>query len=384
VVGSLSDRAMQRVGSRRPFLLVGGTALPVCFVAMFAVPEGLSRGLSAAWVLVAFTAAATAFALFQVPYIAMPAEITDDVEERTTLMSWRVVFLSFAILLAGAGAPLVRDTVGGAARYVAMATVVATLIAIGMLGCWWAMRTTKVWQRADSTTGLAESLRVAVRHRPFVVLLGAFVLQALATSSMLGAAQYVATYRLGDAGTITVLFLCLVAPAILVMPLWTRASHVWGKRTGFTAASLVFLAGAVGILGAASLGSFALVTLAVAVCGVGYAGMQMFPLSMLPDTIAADTAASGQRRSGVFTGVWTAGETAGFALGPALVLLVLSMGGFVSSQAAEQVAQPAGAETAILLAFTLVPAALLLLSLPLVRAYQLPDIGASSDLEVVS
>ncbi len=384
VVGSLSDKAMLRVGSRRPFLLVGGLALPVCFVAMFAVPEGLSTGMSAAWVLVAFTAAATAFAIFQVPYIAMPAEITDDVEERTTLMSWRVAFLSIAILLAGAGAPEIRDAVGGSAGYVAMATAIALLIAVGMLGCWWAMRTTQAWQRADETTRLRDSLRVAVRHRPFVVLLGAFVLQALATSSMLGSAQYVATYRLGESGAITVLFLGLVAPAILVMPLWTRVSHVWGKRTGFTAASLVFLCGTLAILGADTLNSFALVTLAVAVCGVGYAGMQMFPLSMLPDTVAADTAASGQRRSGVFTGLWTAGETAGFALGPALVLLVLSLGGFVSSRADEQVAQPATAETAILLAFTLVPAALLLLSLPLVRAYRLPEIPASPDLEVVS
>lgn len=382
VVGSLSDKAMLRVGSRRPFLLAGGLLLPVCFVAMFSVPEGTAPEAAAIWVLVAFTAAATAFAVFQVPYIAMPAEITDDVEERTTLMSWRVAFLSVAILLSGAGAPLVRDAVGGRAGYLAMAVAVALLIAVGMLACWYAMRTTRVWQMAAQTTRLAESLRVAARHRPFVVLLAAFVLQALATSAMLAAAQYVATYRLGDPAAITVLFLALVAPAILVMPVWARVSHTWGKRSGFAAASLTFLAGTAAVLGADLLGSMAVLVLAVAVCGVGYAGMQMFPLSMLPDTIAVDTARSGQRRSGVFTGLWTAGETAGFALGPALVLAVLSAGGFVSSQADQQVAQPDTAVTAILLAFTVVPAALLLLSLPLVRAYRLPAATSPSDVEV--
>jgi GPH family glycoside/pentoside/hexuronide:cation symporter len=383
VVGSMSDRAMLRVGSRRPFLLVGGTALPICFVAMFSVPSGASPGLAAGWVLVAFTAAATAFAVFQVPYIAMPAEITDDVQERTTLMSWRVAFLSIAILLAGAGAPLIRDAIGGAAGYFAMSVAIALLIAVGMLACWWAMRTTKVWQRADQTTPLVESVRVALHHRPFVVLLAAFVLQALATSSMLGAAQYVATYRLDDPSAITVLFLALVAPAILVMPLWTRASRLWGKRAGFMAASGTFLVGTLAVLAADGANSFALVALAVAVCGIGYAGMQMFPLSMLPDTIAADTAASGQRRSGVFTGLWTAGETAGFALGPAIVLAVLSLGGFVSSQADEQVAQPDSAVTAILVAFTVVPAALLLISLPLVRAYRLPEVPTDTVMEVI-
>jgi GPH family glycoside/pentoside/hexuronide:cation symporter len=384
VVGSLSDAAMLRVGSRRPFLLVGGVTLPVCFVGMFSVPAGASPTVAAIWVLVAFMAAATAFAVFQVPYIAMPAEITDDVDERTTVMSWRVAVLSIAILLAGAGAPLVRDAVGGRAGYLAMGVAVATLIGVGMLACWWALRSTRVWQPATQTTALVESVRVAVRHRPFVVLLSAFVLQALATSAMLGAAQYVATYRLGDPSAITVLFLALVAPAILVMPLWARVSRERGKRAGFTLASLTFLAGTLGVL-AAGLGNvLAGVTLAVAVCGVGYAGMQMYPLSMLPDTIAADTARSGQRRSGVFTGLWTAGETAGFALGPAIVLAVLSLGGFVSSQADQQVTQPDTAVSAILLAFTLVPAALVLISMPLVRAYRLPASVTDTDLEVSS
>ncbi len=373
LVGSWSDRTMLRRGSRRPFLLAGGLLLPAFFVLMFAVPAGSSAGTAAVWVLLAFVGAATAFALFQVPYIALPAEITDNVEERTTAMSWRVAFLAVAILLAGAGAPLVRDAVGGAAGYLVMATAIAGLIAVGMLACWWAMRTTRVWQQAQATTSFGESLRVAMHHRPFVLLLAAFVLQALATSSMLGAAQYVATYRLDDPGAITVLFLCLVAPAVLVMPVWARVSHSVGKRAGFTAASLLFLVGIVGVLGADALGSLPGTALAVAVCGVGYAGMQMFPLSMLPDAIAADTAASGQRRAGVFTGLWTAGETAGFALGPALVLAVLSIGGFVSSSAEEQVAQPDSALTAILLAFTVVPAVLLVLSLPFVRAYRLPE-----------
>ena len=57
----------------------------------------------------AFLAAATAFAFFQVPYVAMPAELTDDYAERTRLMTWRVAVLALAILVSGAVAPLVVD-----------------------------------------------------------------------------------------------------------------------------------------------------------------------------------------------------------------------------------------------------------------------------------
>ena len=39
---------------------------------------------------------------------------------------------------------------------------------------------------------------------------------------------------------------------------------------------------------------------------------------MLPDCIAYDTERTGRRQAGVFTGVWTAGETLGLALGPGI------------------------------------------------------------------
>ncbi len=67
--------------------------------------------------------------------------------------------------------------------------------------------------------------------------------------------------------------------------------------------------------------------------------------------------------------MWTAGETLGFALGPALVLVVLAVTGFVSSKADEQVTQPDSAITGVLMAFTAVPAVLIAMSLPFIRKY---------------
>ena len=77
------------------------------------------------------------------------------------------------------------------------------------------------------------------------------------------------------------------------------------------------------------------------------------------------------QRAGVFTGIWTAGETTGFALGPAIVAAVLAVTGFVSTTADETAAQPDSALTGITLAFSALPAALALLSVPLVLRYTL-------------
>jgi GPH family glycoside/pentoside/hexuronide:cation symporter len=373
LVGNASDRSAQLRHSRRPFLLVGGLALPVVFILIFATPSSLGEIGAAAWVLVFFLLAASAFAVFQVPYIAMPAEITDSVEERTTMMSWRVAFLGFGILLFGVGAPALRDMGGGGASgYLLMAVGVASLIAVGMLGCWWALRRTRPVPIDTSGQGghsLREQFAVAWRTRAFRFLLSAFFVQALATASMLAGAQYFATYVLGKEGLSDVLFAALIVPALIVMPGWAWVGHRFGKRTGYTATSLVFVAGALLLLLSRSL-PVAAVLVFVGLCGIGYAGMQMFPLAMLPDAIAAS---SGRQRAGAFTGVWTAGETIGFAVGPAMVLLMLALTGFVSSSGSS-VVQPDSALTGVLVSFTVLPAALVLASLPLIRRYHLDPV----------
>ncbi|WP_425584518.1 MFS transporter [Tomitella cavernea] len=127
-----------------------------------------------------------------------------------------------------------------------------------------------------------------------------------------------------------------------------------------------------GRIAAAAAGVYAL----VAVVGVGYAGTQMFPLAMLPDTLADDARATGASRAGILTGVWTAGETVGLALGPFVVVsVVLGLSGYVSGSGDETMAQPSSALHAITWSMSLVPAACALLSIVFVLAHRPPDHG---------
>ena len=370
VVGRLSDRAAERVGSRLPFLRLAGILLPLAFVLIFSVPPALGSGLAAAWVFVAFILASTAFALFQVPYIALSAELTDSSAERSTLMAVRVAFLTIAILLAGALAPVIRDALGGAyLGHFVMGVGMAVLILVGIWLC--IVGLSKARSRiSPAAEGSLWAQVGEVRHdRAFVALWSAFIVQALATFGMLGAGQYYATYILDKPTAVTFLFVCLVAPAILVMPVWNWVAHRFGKVPGYLASTVIFLAGTLVLFIGGRTLSAALVYAAVAMCGMAYAGMQMFPLAMLPDCVAADTARTGHARAGVFTGLWTAGETLGAAIGPGLVLLLLAITGFVSSRADEQVTQPDSAISGVVLAFSAMPAVLALISLPFIVRY---------------
>ncbi len=371
LVGGWSDRTHTRWGARRPWMFAGALILPVFFVAMFAAPESLSSGGAAAWTGAAFLVAAAAYALFQVPYVSMPAEMTDDYQERTTVVSFRIVALTIGILAAGALAPVIVDAAGGGrAGYLVMAVIIAAFMLASMLGAVVGTRKAPRTTRPSGAGSLLTAIRVARGNPWFLRLWGTFVVQALATAATLAAIPYFATYVLGNEKSTTLLFAGLVAPAILVMPFWTRYGHRVGKKRAFVAASLIYAAASLGMVAGQVLPTAGVLVLVVC-AGVGYSGMQLFPLAMLPDTVEADEARSGIRRSGLLTGLWTAGETGAFALGPALVGLVLAVTGFVSRESGEAVAQSSTAIAGILVAFSVLPAAAMLLSLVVLRRYDL-------------
>ena len=394
VIGALTDRDLARHGSRRRLMLIGALALPLLFALTFAVPPSLGPVVAGIWVLLAFTFTATAFSLFQVPYIALPAELTPSYDERTRLLTWRVVVLTFAILLFGAGGPALRRVSDDPfVQYLVMGVVCGLVIGIGMLVATGVARRTTVAPGETSpdvtpqeghpgaaATGIREhyasGIRALRRSRPFRMLLSTFVLQALATGLMLAGAQYVATWVLHSQAAVELLFVALIAPALLAAPAWGVVARRLGKERTFTIASIVFAVAALSILGMLwAPGDWIYVPVGIA--GIAYAGMQSLPMAMLPDVIShdertvPDAVAGGGGRAGSFSGVWTAGETVGFALGATTLALILALTGYISSTGGQVVEQPDAAITGIVVSFSLAPAVLIGLSLLTLARYPL-------------
>jgi glycoside/pentoside/hexuronide:cation symporter, GPH family len=351
VAGRISDRR----GVRRPLVLQGGVALAVLFAALFAVPAG-----GGAYVGVVFLLCATAYAFFQVPYVAMMAEITTDYDQRTRLMTWRMAVLALAILISGAGAPALRDATGG---YQVMGVAVGVLMLFGAVMVYLGTRGVAPQAHVDAGAGFKVLFAAVRASRPFRRLLVAFVIQAVGVSTLLAGVDYMSRIVLKDPGMQTLLFVSFVGPALLVMPMWQKFGVRYGKRVSYIVATLIFAVPMAGVVAAQVLPGWAIIALS-AITGVGYSGMQVFPMAMLPDVITAEEERTGLRRAGLFAGVWTAGETFGFALGPGIYGLVLAMGGYVSSTDAT-VVQPESAVTAVLIGFTVVPMLMVLAALPL-------------------
>jgi Na+/melibiose symporter-like transporter len=242
---------------------------------------------------------------------------------------------------------------------------------IGTLGVVVGTRHAPISTVRETEGSFRAQLRVAGSNRPFRALLICFVVQAAGIGTMLAGVKYFADHVLvrPDDGP-TVLFACFVGPALLVMPIWRRVGARVGKLRSFVWASSIFAAGALALVAAPILPTV-FTYLLVAVVGCGYAGQQVFGLAMLPDCIAYDTLRTGRRQAGVFTGLWTAGETLGLALGPGIYAVVLQISGYASSASGTAATQDSAARLGVLLGFTVLPAVVVASALVLLRGYDL-------------
>ena len=368
-IGHRCDVEQARRGDRRRLLLTG-CALPLAFAALFAVPGGLTGSPAAAWVAVLFVAGNLLFAAYQVPYLATPADLRIGYHERTRLMAFRMVVLTLGILVSGLLAPLL--TGGDAATrggYLRMGVLLgAGMLAAMLVGATGITRLRRAAPAAapPHAAGGWRALTAALRDRQYRWLVGAYLAMSTTSHLVLAGVPYYAEYELGRPKLTTVLVAAFVAPALLVTPGWLAVARRVGKQRALLTAQGAFAAGSLVLAVGRPAGLPALVA-AVAVLGICFAGMQLLPFAMVPDVIRA----AGAGTAGTYTGVWTATEATGAALGPYAYALCLAAGGFVASTAGDAVSQPDTAVAAIRYGFGLLPAAVMLAAVLMQRRYTL-------------
>ncbi|MDB5470788.1 MAG: hypothetical protein JWR84_2348 [Caulobacter sp.] len=91
LVGSISDNIKSKLGRRLPLMLLSIPLVALGFGLIFAPPKGLGEAWLFAWLLGASLVARGATSLFNVPFIALGAELSDGYLERSRIVVWRTV-----------------------------------------------------------------------------------------------------------------------------------------------------------------------------------------------------------------------------------------------------------------------------------------------------
>ncbi|MBI1404994.1 MAG: hypothetical protein GC145_02585 [Caulobacter sp.] len=91
LIGSLSDNIKSRWGRRLPLMVLSIPLVALGFGLIFAPPGGLDQMMLFGWLLGASLVARGATSLFNVPFIALGAELADGYIERSRVVVWRTV-----------------------------------------------------------------------------------------------------------------------------------------------------------------------------------------------------------------------------------------------------------------------------------------------------
>ena len=91
LVGSISDNFHSRWGRRHPFMYMAALPMAVCFFLLFNPPELSQTGLFV-WLCTFAMGVRIAMTFYAVPSGAMLPELSSDYDERTSLVSYRLLF----------------------------------------------------------------------------------------------------------------------------------------------------------------------------------------------------------------------------------------------------------------------------------------------------
>lgn len=331
VMGWISDRTNTRWGRRRPYLFVASFLCAASMILLFNLPDFSSTWWQAAYVEALLLFFALALTVYNVPYLAMPAEMTDDYSERSTIMSYRALFLVFATFTGTAIAGRIAATYGGdAAAYGIVGWFLAGVAFAAMMICVLGTRKARftLATKAVEVT-FVDQIKLFLSNKPFVVLGGIKIAQflQLAVGGTSTIFFFVHVIKKGE-GALLPFGIAYLSASALSIPLWLPLIKRFGKREifmfGLILQSMAFLSW---LLASQTEPDWAFYLRGVMLGGT-ISGIVICGQSMVLDVIEYDRKLSGLNREGVASAAFSFLEKTMYAAGPLIIGALLSIYGF--------------------------------------------------------
>ena len=361
-IGVLSDHTKSRWGRRRPWMLAGAFLCTAAFIVLFNVPPAVAGGNPAdttTYVLGALVFYATAYSCFNVPYMAMPGEMSGSYHERTAIMSYRVVFIQIGYLIGvGLATRLAEAFGGGFTGYGRVGWLLGVAAGLAMLASFFGTARARSTLREPTRYTAIEQLKSALSNKPFL-LLSAFKLLTLFSGATVTATLvfFVKNVLKHDAGIMLWYSIGYAGAALITVPLfWIKLSARIGKHRALMVATLGFLVVALSWLLASPGESEWVFTLRAFALGTFAAGKLLLGMTLLPDIMEYDSLRTGMRREGVFSGAYSLVEKSAYALSPVVLSIILGAFGYRETVNEAVIEQSSEALKGIYLNIAIVPA----------------------------
>ncbi|HSR30668.1 MAG TPA: MFS transporter [Anaerolineae bacterium] len=354
--GHISDRTRTRWGRRRPFLLFGALPFALAFTMLWWRPPWdnvLLLGIYYTIAYIAFDASAT---LIYMPYFALTPELTSDYDERTSLTTYRMFFSILGSLVAFTIPLLIVGTFDpdNATRVLLMGVTFGIISALPLLFVFFGTRERPEFMEQEKP-GLRQSLRAAIKNRPFVFGLVIFLLTWVAVEILQATLLFFIKYVVQRESESDLIMATIFVTAILTLPLWEWLSRRWSKRWAYIAGIAFWAAVQIVMITLNASTGLALILGMCVMAGIGVGVAHVLPWSMIPDAIEWGELQTGERHEGMFYSLITLTKKVAASLAVPAVALILQFTGYVPNAAL----QPPTALLGIRIVIGPIPAVLL-------------------------
>jgi GPH family glycoside/pentoside/hexuronide:cation symporter len=331
-IGLISDRIRTPFGRRRPFIAVGALLTGVAILLLFNPPH-LNPDAATAWFMVLIFLLFLFWTVIIVPYESLGPELTFDYNERTTLFGMRDGALIAGTLVAAASPAAIKGLMslpeGGQGERETFFILSLVYVPLIFASAFWCVLTFKeraikmVVQRDNIFKQISSSLR----NRPFRILLISYTISAIGNNLPATLILYYVEYVLHSSRADLFLVLYFMT-GILFLPLWVAGAKRYEKKLMWLASMAVNTGAFSGVffLGPGDELAYGIL---VFISGIGFGATLAIPSAIQADVIDYDELISGQRREGLYIGLWSIAKKMAAAFGVGVGLALLGVSGYV-------------------------------------------------------
>jgi len=331
VVGIISDHIRTPFGRRRPLMALGAIFTAIAIFLLFNPPRTVTDAATI-WFMVLIFAVFLFWTVIIVPYESLGPELTFDYNERTTLFSVRDGALIAGTLVAAASPAMVKSIFhipandqGERDIFFILSVVYAPLILASVLWCIMTFRERSLKPAARSVT-IFQGIVSSFTNKPFRILLISYTISAVGNNLPATLILYYVEYVLHSPHADLFLLIYFVT-GILFLPLWVLGSKKFEKKPMWLTAMIVNTGAFSGVffLGPGDEWVYGVL---VFISGIGFGATLAIPSAIQADVIDYDEMITGERREGLYIGLWSIAKKLAAAFGVGVGLLLLGTSGY--------------------------------------------------------
>ena len=332
VAGYLSDGTRSRFGRRKSWM-AGSVPPAVLFSLMaWAPPESLAGGALTLWVAVAIFGFFTSYTLFEVPHMALGAELSQRASERNRVFGSRQLLKIVGMVsCAAVGVQAMEDLSTARDNALVLALGVGALYALTTVASLLYLPAERADYQGRGSQSPIRALRDVWGNRYARLVLFVFFIESLGAGGVGVLVPYVIRYIQKEPHLIAEMLVVVHGVSILAVPLWVWLARRWEKRRLWLVAMFIGCAGFATTLLLDEGRSWVLVVSSILV-GLATTCGSTLGQAIKADIIDYDEYRTGERKEGAYFAAWQFVNKLAGALMVGITLIMLDLFGYQPGQ----------------------------------------------------